>query len=84
MEPKTFVALPVEVQAVQWTGEFADLPRHWRTKNALHMVGGRLIVETVHGPLPAEIGDFLVLGVSNEFYPMPRATFAYRYAEADK
>ena len=82
MEPQTYRALPVEVQAVIWTGNFADLPRHWRTKNQLHMVGDRLQVETIHGPMSPEIGDYLVLGVAGEFYPMPRAIFSYRYAEA--
>lgn len=79
MEPTTYRALPVEVQAVVWTGNFADLPRHWRTRNQLHMVGGRLQVETVHGPMTPEIGWFIVLGVGGEFYPMPPAIFSYRY-----
>lgn len=69
----------MEMQYVEWTGTFSDLPRHWRSRNDLHMQGDRLVVETVYGPQSPEVGSFLLLGTADELFVQARAIFAYRF-----
>lgn len=80
MEPTRYRAKPVEIEAVQWRGQFADLPAHWRSNNHLHMTGSRLVIETPHGPASPEIGDYVAYGVGGEWYPIPRAIFEFKYS----
>jgi len=40
---------------------------------------GNLIIKTLEGELKASVGDFIIKGVSNEFYPCKSDIFAKTY-----
>ena len=75
-----YVAKPVEVEAVEWTGSLDCLPVEWR---ALDMIlvddTGHVVVRTNRGPAIARVGDYIVRGTAGEFYPVDRPIFEHKY-----
>ena len=86
--------LPVEIDAVQWTGknyqEVSDFLlgtddlHFWGSNNDKYHVDherikGGLIIETLEGEHAATINDFIIQGVSGEFYPCKPDIFAKTY-----
>jgi hypothetical protein len=78
-----YIAKPVEVEAVEWTGELSAFPSSWRALDMLTLTDGVLIVRTNRGPTPARIGDWVIRGRTGEFYPIDPATFADKYEAVD-
>lgn len=79
MKAPRFVARPVEIEAVQWTGNFSDLPPEWRATDFLRMQGSELICHTLRHITKVQIDDYIVRGPNREFYPVDPATFEYKY-----
>ena len=72
------------VQYVIWTGRFEDIPARWRATGHFRMDDhGDLVVNTNHGPVPAEVGEYLLRGLAKEFYPMPPALYRAKYEDVD-
>lgn len=86
---------PVEVDAIQWTGEnIVDVmgfmhPQqpvhvnnlsHMRFTNADDLVG----IETLEGLMVANKGDWIIRGVQGEFYPCKPDIFAATYEPAEE
>jgi len=70
--------LPVEVEAVQWTGDNFDEMNSWVT----HLWGkkGRiLVINTLEGKMEAQPGDYIIKGVNGEFYPCKADIFEKTY-----
>ena len=76
---------PVVIDAVKWTGnnheEIQEFIRsghggyHW---SSIHP-DAKLIIHTLEGELLAEISDWIIKGVKNEFYPCKPDIFAATY-----
>lgn len=82
---KTYIKLPVEIQAVQWTGEnitemfefvgdSCNITKDWIPK---------LVIHTLEGDHHASVGDYIIRGVKGEFYPCKPDIFELTYEEVN-
>lgn len=82
---KTFVKKPVEICAVQWTGDnFREIVDFVGVKNLVW--NGRcgdvnLNIYTLEGNLHIEVGDWIICGIKGEFYPCKPDIFEQTYEE---
>jgi len=74
---------PIEVEAIQYTGENKNEIKEfvgdyilldWRKNISLH---------TLEGDMKISIGDWIIKGIKGEFYPCKRDIFKETYEEAD-
>lgn len=86
---------PVEIEAVQWTGNnhremFDFLTNNTKCDEYIQAQGetfyidhnkvkGGLIIKTLEGEHLASIGDFIIKGVKGEFYPCKQDIFEATY-----
>lgn len=86
---------PVEVEAVQWTGDnhremFDFLTNNQRTDKYMDSSGdnfyidhgkvkGGLVIKTLEGEHIASIRDYVIKGVKGEFYPCKPDIFTETY-----
>jgi hypothetical protein len=82
-KPRQYRKKPVVIEAIQYTGsninEVADFVegevRDWGySENSDYYE-----IETLEGTMRADHGDFIIKGVSNEFYPCKPDIFAKTY-----
>ncbi|MDR1946424.1 MAG: PGDYG domain-containing protein [Desulfovibrio sp.] len=81
---RTYRKKPVEVEAVQWTGENIDEISAFCGASFLGAQGGQgrgttLSIGTLEGPHIASTGDFIIKGVTGEFYPCKPDIFNATY-----
>lgn len=76
---------PVEIEAVQWTGEnfkevtdFIGDSRKWYIESGTD-VPCSLVIETLEGDHQAKIGDYIIRGVKGEVYPCKPDIFEMTY-----
>ena len=81
MTARWYVPLPRPIEAVQWNGELDDLPAKWRAMDMFQLDEDALTVRTLDGLASAEVGDYIVRGTVNEFYPVKRLIFEGKYRE---
>lgn len=71
---------PVEVEAVQWTGEnFSEILAF--TRNTAALTNHMIIIPTLEGMMTAIPGDWIIEGVAGEYYPCKPAIFAATYEQ---
>jgi hypothetical protein len=71
---------PVVVEAVQWTGANLDEVLAFCDEGQRALwIRSELIVLTLEGELCASIGDWIVRGVRNEYYPCKPDIFEATY-----
>lgn len=84
---------PVVIEAVQWDGQdhrgmFNFLDGDFRSHLATHganfyidhsKVKGGLVIKTLEGEHVATVGDFIIKGVSGEYYPCKPDIFEATY-----
>ena len=76
---------PVEIEAIQWTGnnktEIAEFTRsgnrHIEFENDICRI------ETLEGIMTASKGDFIIKGIKGEFYPCKPDIFEQTYDEVE-
>lgn len=79
---KRYRKKPVEIEAVQWTGDNLAELRKLEGFNAVHTCfGGRLNIKTYEGMIHASVGDYIIKGVQGEFYPCKPEIFKQTYEE---
>lgn len=84
MTAKWYVPLPRPIEAVQWKGDLADIPAKWLSLDMFQLDDdGALTVRTLDGLASAEVGDYIVRGTVNEFYPVRRLIFEGKYREQE-
>jgi hypothetical protein len=78
---RRFVHLPTEVEAVQWSGDYNDLPATWRSSGAFryNRETGELTVVTGKGDTDVIIGDFVVHSGWEEYWPIAEPKFLASY-----
>lgn len=76
-----FVAKPVQVEAIEWTGNNIHEIRDF-TNNLGHMSGDFLVIETTEGTSRASIGDWIVRGTQGEFYPVKPRVMEAKYTRS--
>jgi hypothetical protein len=84
---------PIVIEAVQWTGKnhremfnfLEGKPDEYIVSSGknfyidFNQVDGGLIIKTLEGEHIASIGDFIVKGISGEFYPVKPDIFYLTY-----
>lgn len=79
---KKYRKKPIEIDAVQWTGDNLAELRKLEGFNAAHTCfGGRLNIKTYEGVMHASVGDYIIKGVQGEFYPCKPEIFERTYEE---
>lgn len=79
---KKYRKKPVEIEAVQWTGDNLAELRKMDGFNSVHTCfGGRLNIKTLEGMMFASVGDYIIKGVQGEFYPCKPDIFEQTYEE---
>jgi hypothetical protein len=68
---------PVTIAAVRWNGEWKQIEA-FVGANA-HVIDGVLTIHTPEGDHRATVGDFIVRGVKDEFYPVKPDIFEATY-----
>ena len=78
-----YVKKPVEVEAVQWTGN--NRPEIWDFCSLCYFNTDietgelKLIIQTLEGNMGASIGDFIIKGIKGEFYACKEDIFKLTY-----
>lgn len=84
---KTFIKKPVEIQAVQWTGDNYDEICKFIGYFPNIIYGSRgpyVVIKTLEGDHHASVGDWIIRGVKGEFYPCKPDIFEQTYEEVIK
>jgi len=69
---KKYRKKPVEVEAVQWTGDNYFEVEKFTGGNIMYKYRAedkKLMISTLEGHITASNGDFIIKGVKGEFYP---------------
>lgn len=84
---KTYIKLPVPIEAVQWKGspviDTQEERKFLLDKSQFGIDGEEvvLIVHTLEGDMKARLGDYIVKGVDGEYYPVKKEIFEKTYIE---
>lgn len=70
---------PVEVEAVQWTGNNTDLILRWIDHTHARVQENYLVIPTLEGPHMASLNDWIIKGIKGEFYPCKPDIFLATY-----
>ena len=85
---KTYIKKPVEIQAVQWTGDNIEEIKEFHSlsdnPNAIYRVNNEILISTLEGDMLASIGDFIIRGEKGEYYPCNSDIFEATYEEVKK
>ena len=82
----TYAKLPVEIEAVQWTGRNISEILDFAPDNILRMHNYRdkkLFVLTREGGLWCEVGSYIIRGVEGEYYPCDPKIFSKTYRRVE-
>lgn len=78
---------PVVIDAVRWDGRsgtiFPLAPFENATKPPVVNTDGTLDITTLEGVMTAEVGDWIIKGVSGEIYPCKNDIFEATYEAAE-
>ena len=79
---KKYVEKPIEVEAIQWTGDNTKEIQMF-TKGHLFECehNNKLLIITLEGDIHANIGDYIIKGINGEFYPCKADFFKKTYEE---
>jgi hypothetical protein len=76
-----YVKKPIEIEALQWVGtnlnEILEFSPSCFSYERNKMVV--LAVSTLEGPMTATIGDYIIKGIKDEFYPCKPDIFLLTY-----
>lgn len=81
---------PVVIEAYEWTGKNSNEILSWSTRFRLDdpiflsLNGKSLYINTLEGRMTAQIGDYIIKGVQDEFYPCKPDIFEATYESADE
>jgi len=84
---RTFRKKPVEIQAIQFTGEpqnfdavciFLGTQQHGHREEG-YGPEAHILIHTLEGAMRAQVGDWIIRGVQGEFYPCKSDIFEATY-----
>ena len=80
---RKFRKKPIVIEAVQWTGDNSDDLIEFTQGEII--IGNQLVaVKTLEGIMSAQLGDWIIKGVSGEFYPCKPDIFELSYYEVNQ
>lgn len=78
-----YMKKPVVIEALQWTGDNIDELAEFMGE--LFLIVGqdeKIRIDTLEGPIWANLGDYIIRGVQDEYYPCKPDIFALTYEKA--
>ena len=81
MMRRRFKKKPIIVEAILWNGKNHAEIHDFISKKVLTIYGGRVQIETLEGTMEAKIGDWIIKGIKEEFYPCKPNIFKETYEE---
>ena len=85
MKPKHYAKKPVSIEAIQLTDKNHSEIIQWLSSYNVESYTlkstdpSELYIETLEGSMKANIGDYIIKGVKNEFYPCKPEIFEMTY-----
>lgn len=74
-----YVKKAVIIEALAWTGDEEEMMDFLGELFLIVDTDERLRIDTLEGPIYANLGDFIIKGVKGEFYPCKPDIFAMSY-----
>lgn len=74
-----YVKKPVEIEAIQWTGENLNEIVMFTDMHNLQCGENELKIKTLEGNIIASKGDYIIRGIKGEFYPCKPDIFEQTY-----
>lgn len=75
---------PVEIEAIQWTGNNeTEIAEFTKGNRYIEFEGDICRIETLEGIMAASKNDFIIKGVKGEFYPCKPDIFQQTYDKVD-
>lgn len=74
-----FVKRPIIIEAVQHTGDNIDEVSAFMGIYVKTSSDGGIYIDTLEGFMRADVGDWIIKGISGEFYPCKPDIFALTY-----
>lgn len=78
-----FVKKPVEIEAIQFTGDNYKEIREFTKANSVAVWDGQvvthLLINTLEGAMKAQVNDWIIRGVKGEYYPCKPDIFEATY-----
>lgn len=68
---------PVVIEAIQFTNNFKEIETF--CEGAFDWSDGKSHIKTLEGEMKASVGDYIIKGVNNEFYPCKPDIFEKTY-----
>ena len=79
---KKYVKKPIEVEAIQWTGDNArEIEEFTNWRACQNIYGKSMVIETLEGEMEVVVGDYIIKGASGECYPCKADIFKETYEE---
>lgn len=79
---KKYVKKPIEVEAVQWTGDNTEEIEEFAKRHIYRdLLEKCLLIETLGGDMKAMISDYIIKSANGEFYPCKPDVFKKTYEE---
>lgn len=83
MPPEKYRKIPVEIEAIRWTGEnLTDVSEF--TNGRAFLLRGELVTNTLEGIQTSRLGDYIIRGVCGECYPCRADIFEQTYERIDE
>lgn len=87
--PQTYRKKPVEIQALQWTGDNIEEMMTFVSDDSLFFSMDDddkiedLYITTLEGDMKANVGDYIIKGLKGEFYPCSEEIFVMSYDKVE-
>lgn len=80
-----YIKKPVIIEAVIWTGKnVEEIDAFVKGSEKMYdFVGDGLYIHTLEGSMRASVGDYIIKGIKDEFYPCKPDIFKLTYTDAD-
>lgn len=71
---------PVVIEAMQWTGyNWREIDEFITDTHSTYPSEGVILIPTLEGIMRATVGDYIIKGISGEFYPCKSDIFIETY-----
>lgn len=80
---------PVEIQAMQWTGENIEALLQFVADDSMYFGMDQydnitdLFISTLEGDMKANVGDWIIRGLKGEYYPCSNEIFIMSYDKVE-
>ena len=79
MEVNKYKTKPVEIEAVEYTGDNEHFLNEWSNGKVVSERNGGVMISTLEGDMRGDVGDFIIKGLRGEYYPCKPDVFHQKY-----